>query len=133
MLRLALGALSLLLLLPPCAVCQCELAFTVNPALSNFTVGGGVLEPIPAPLKPTNPDALVGLEGRLLGLLPGACPDDVPALLELLEGASFETVPELGPLSLYPDVIQVGRLRCVPDHGLLAPSAALGLGFCARA
>lgn len=90
-------------------VAECELAFTLNPQLSNFSFSGAVVEPMTATLVAKEPGALVVMDGSLLAVLPEAakCPNTVEALVEQLGGATFETTPELGPLQLFPTAVAV--------------------------
>lgn len=82
---------------------QCQLAFTANPQLSTLSLGGGVVTPLPAPLVPTNPDAVLGLQGAAAAAVPGACPTEgAQAFIQQLDGAQLLTTAELGPLVLFP-------------------------------
>ena len=89
---------------------QCTLTFTLNPQLSNFTIGGQQVSPATTTLVLVHPEALTGLEGSLQGTLAAdTCPSTAAELTQQLEGAIFQTTQELGGLTLYPSSVQVGR------------------------
>ena len=91
--------------------------------------GGYFTSPFPGDLVPQNPGILIGMQGQLLALLPGACPATAAELARQLAGASFETAPELGALQLYPGSIQVG-VAAVPG-AVLRPGCCGAAGLCA--
>lgn len=100
----------------------CELSLWANPVSSSFKLGGEVVEPVSMALDPTHPEAKVGLQGRVVLSLAGACPEDAAALEAALLDAVFKTSAD-SPLLLYPSEGYTVRGQGGP--GLLGVPGAL--------
>jgi len=94
-----------LLLVPGLYAQDCQVSFTINPPLSNFTLGGAVTKPLTSPLTSANPEILSGLQGDLVASLPGPCPTDAAGLETALATAQLTTTPSTGLVDLYPSQI----------------------------
>lgn len=90
---------------------QCQVQFTLNQQLSSLSLTGGSLEPVVGSYVRTGADAgdPITLKGRLLGVIPaGDCSElDSTALVQQLAGACFQSDPELGPLTIQPELLTV--------------------------
>lgn len=88
--------------------CQgCQVVLTVDPAMSNLTLGGAVVSPIVSPLESANPGVLEGLQGSMVANLPAPCPTDGNSLATALKTSLISTTPQTGPLLLYPSLVTV--------------------------
>ena len=99
-------------LIPQLAIAQqqagnCDVVFTLNPQLSNFTLGGAVVAPISNPLEPANEGVLSGFQGQLVASLSAPCPTDAATLASALSSTQLATSPSTGPLNVYPWQITV--------------------------
>lgn len=102
--RLRVAAAALLCLLVQ-ARGQCEVPLAVQPQDSTLALGGGALG---QQLTPAPPDAVLGLQGSAAVVSSTqACPADTAALVQQLDGTTLQTTSQLGPLQVYPAVVEV--------------------------
>ena len=85
----------------------CEVTFSLNPPLSNFTLGGAVTKPIASPFEPGNAGVLSGIQGDLVATLPAPCPTDATSLAAALASAKLSTTPTTGALQFFPSQLTV--------------------------